>query len=178
MGLNSKLTGIIFLPVGAVTASGQYSSYSPDRAFDGSTSTYWRPNTIPAWVQIELSEPILLTGFRWNTQSSSYRPKGFSLLGSNDGIDWDILYSGESPSATYWKEFTCTPLLTSGNEPAFAIIGMVRNPLEVGELQPKTFQVQKLKDTEKNPTQSFSHSTHITALTMLKEISQSHIIKV
>lgn len=143
-GIELKTDGDYFLPVGAVTASGQYSSYSPDRAFDGSTSTYWRPNTIPAWVQIELSEPILLTGFRWNTQSSSYRPKGFSLLASNDGANWIGLYSGESPSTTYWKEFAWAPLLTSGNEPAFTITGMVRNPLEVGELQPKTFQVQSV----------------------------------
>jgi len=33
----------------------------------------------------------------------------------------------------------------SGNESAFTISGMQRNPLEIGELQPKTFQVQSVE---------------------------------
>lgn len=39
------------------------------------------------------------------------------------------------------------PLLgdVSGNESAFTITGMVRNPLKVGELQSKTFQVESVE---------------------------------
>src|SRR5690554_6024764 len=60
-GIELKTDGDYFLPTGIVTVSNQYSAtYSGDKAFDGSTSTYWRTNNIPAWIQIELTEPILL----------------------------------------------------------------------------------------------------------------------
>ncbi len=123
-GIELKADGNYFLPTGTKTASSQYSAtYSADKAFDGSTSTYWRPNVYPAWIQIELAEPILLTGFRWNTQTTSYRPKEFSLLGSNNGTDWDVLYVGESGNVNSWKEFDIVPVLKSGNEGAFTISG-------------------------------------------------------
>lgn len=123
-GIELKTDGDYFLPTGTITASSQYSAtYSADKAFDGNASNYWRPNTYPAWIQIELAEPILLTGFQWNTSTSSYRPRAFSLLGSNNGIDWDILYEGESQNVNNWKGFSIVPVLKSGNESAFKITG-------------------------------------------------------
>jgi hypothetical protein len=96
-------TGEPYLPVGTVTSSGDV--YSSTRAFDGSTSSYWRPSTYPCWVQIELAEAVALTGFRWNTQTTSYRPKDFTVQGSNNGTDWTTIYTGQSPAESYWKEF-------------------------------------------------------------------------
>jgi hypothetical protein len=98
--------GESYLPVGTVTASSQYSSYAPTRAFDGSASYYWRASTYPCWIQIELAEAVAIAGFRWDTQTTSYRPKDFTVQGSNNGTDWTTIYSGQSPAEYYWKEFT------------------------------------------------------------------------
>ena len=39
----------------------------------------------------------------------------------------------------------------TGNQSAFTITGMVRNPLQVGELQPKTFQAQSIERYAEEP---------------------------
>lgn len=99
----------LMINTGTATASNSYSSsYSPDKAFDGSTSTYWRTNyTPPQWIQIQLAKPIAVHKFRWYV--SSYAPKDFVLQGSNDGENWGDIYTGESPSASGWKEFIFKP---------------------------------------------------------------------
>lgn len=100
-----------YLPVGTVTASSQYSSsFAPTRAFDGNTLSYWRPSTYPCWIQIELAEAVMIGGFRWNTQTESYRPRAFTVQCSNDGVEWTTLYAGESPAVSYWKEFQWEPI--------------------------------------------------------------------
>lgn len=168
---------------GTPTASNQYSSsYSADKVFDGSTSSYWQTRAIlPQWIQIQLLSPIALTRFRWYT--SSYAPNQFELYGSQNGIDFVLLYSGESPSSSGWKSFDIPNSKTysyyrwnilSGHssgriyiyeiemfykefqdEGAFTITGMVRNPLKVGELQPKVFSVASVErytiDEEEQP---------------------------
>jgi len=100
-------TGDYFRPIGAVTGSSQYSSYAPSRAFDGNvTGSYWYTRTTgDQWVQVQLSEPIFVSGFRWYI-GSSYRPNGFILQGSNNGTDWDNIQSENSPNATGWHEFS------------------------------------------------------------------------
>lgn len=119
-----ELDGELYRPSGIVAASSQYSTaYSPDKAFDGSTSSCWRPNRVPAWLQIELPEEILLTGFSLNTQTTSYRPKDFRLLGSKNGIDWTVLLDTESPATSYWKSLEVPLKVGTGNELAFEITG-------------------------------------------------------
>lgn len=124
-GIELKTDSDFYLPSGIVTSSGYYSSFIHDRAFDGNIATYWRPSAYPCWIQIELSSPIVLTAFKWNTEASSFNPRIFKLLGSNDGINWDELYADESPSTNYWKEFAVSPLttITNGNETAFKVTG-------------------------------------------------------
>lgn len=97
-----------YLPAGIATASDQYSSYSPDRAFQNN-SNYWYTRVAPVWIQIELSEAIYISGFRWDTRTTSYRPKDFNIQGSNDGQDWTTIYTGESPAVNDWKEFAWKP---------------------------------------------------------------------
>lgn len=100
-------TSEYFTPAGVITASGVYStSYPATYAFDGNPSSgAWRPNAYPCWIQIELYQPVCLFGFRWTSASSSYRPRAFTLYASNDGYEWDTLYSGENPNTSDWHEF-------------------------------------------------------------------------
>ena len=90
----------------SIAYSNQYSStYSASKAFDDSTSTYWRTDSLPVWIQIELNNPIALTKFRWYIGNSTYYPKDFILEGSNNGIDFIPVFIGISSSGTGWKDF-------------------------------------------------------------------------
>jgi len=98
-------------PTGIVTGSSQYSADYPSNAFDGNISTSWRPlTTTNEWIKIELAEPMIISGFRWTSLTSSYRPRLFTVSGSNDGVSWVELYSGESPMVSDWKEFQWQPI--------------------------------------------------------------------
>lgn len=90
---------------GTASTSNQYStSYSADKAFDGSTSSYWQTRaTLPQWLQIQLTSPIALTRFRWYT--TSYAPNNFELYGSQNGTDFELLYSGNNSSSSGWESF-------------------------------------------------------------------------
>jgi hypothetical protein len=105
IGIGSKF----YRPIGEATANDYYSSYAPSRAFDESTSTYWRASTYPCWIQIELAEDVFISGFRWDTRTSSYRPRKFTVQGSKDGGIWDDLFIGESPDENDWKAFSWLP---------------------------------------------------------------------
>ena len=90
----------------SIAYSNQYSStYSASKAFDDSTSTYWRTDSLPVWIQIELNNPIALTKFRWYIGNSMYYPKDFILEGGNNGIDFIPIFIGISSSGTGWKDF-------------------------------------------------------------------------
>lgn len=97
-----------YFPIGTATASDQYSSYSPDRAFQDNNN-YWYTRVAPVWIQIELTEPTAISGFRWDTQTTSYRPKDFMISGSNDGTTWVALYEGTSANENGKKEFKWRP---------------------------------------------------------------------
>lgn len=162
--------GDYFRPLGTATASSQYSSYAPTRAFDGNvTGSYWYTRTTgDQWVQIELAEPTWIYGFRWYVDS--YRPNGFDFQGSNDGENWEGILTGNSPNATGWHEFTTDSLkqykyyrwtVTSryssylyiyeiellgavGNEGAFTITGKEYQYVN-GPLIDKEYQVDKVE---------------------------------
>ena len=93
-----------FRPEGAATASSQYSSYGPSRAFDGSTSSHWyTEDTGTQWIQIQFSEKTYASGFRWYVVS--YIPKDFNVYGSDDGETWSLLGSGTTPNSAGWHTF-------------------------------------------------------------------------
>lgn len=83
-----SLTGATY---SASKADGSY-------AFDGSTTTVWSPNATTGWVQVKLSSATVITDFRITTNpNSAWQPSAlnsFEMLGSNDGTNFDILYSG------------------------------------------------------------------------------------
>jgi hypothetical protein len=162
--------GDYFRPLGTATASSQYSSYAPTRAFDGSTSSYWYTRTTgDQWIQIELAEPTWIHGFRWYI-GSSYRPNGFDFQGSNDGEIWEGILTSNSPNATGWHEFptdspkqykyyrwTVTSRYSSylyiyeiellgavGNEGAFTITGKEYQYVN-GPLIDRNYQVEKVE---------------------------------
>lgn len=106
-GMNPKpiAPGNYFKPTGIATASSQYSSYSPTRAFDNNESSYWYTRESGTqWIQIQLEEPLFSSGFRWYI-GGRYRPNGFEFQGSNDGISWDNLLTSSSENTTGWQEF-------------------------------------------------------------------------
>ena len=167
-------------PVGTVTHSSVYStssSYKSTNAFDGSTSSYWRPSvTVPNWIKIEFEKSTWVNGFRWCV--NSYRPNGFVLEGSNDDENWIELVNSTSPNSTGWHEFSFGAgsytflrwTITSGystriylyeielsigigNEGAFTVIGeeykYVDGPSNNGEVIPMNYPVERV---EKHPT--------------------------
>ena len=79
-----------------------YSSYRPEKAFDGSLKTEWfdhRMSDGKVWVTVEYSEPLSIAGYRWyvglDTNDSSDRkqrnPVSWRLQASNDNENWTDL---------------------------------------------------------------------------------------
>ena len=171
-GLSAPAFYDMIIPPGTPTASGQYSAtYTPDKAFDGSTSTYWYIRTTgDQWIQIELPEPRFTNGFQWYI-GSAQRPNAFKVQGSDDGENWTDIYADTSANTTGWKEFNWTATgpykfyrwtvtsrhssyiyiyeielsLGMGNANAFTVTGMVRSPLKYGPLVERTFDVESVE---------------------------------
>jgi SPRY domain./F5/8 type C domain. len=92
-----------------ITTADAYSSgRNPYLAFDGVTTTSWSTNsmTIPTgghWLQIKFSEKkcinkISLTSYEVSTGYPSI--KDFTIYGSNDGIQFDSLFTGTQQNNT------------------------------------------------------------------------------
>lgn len=88
---------------GTLTASYSYSSYTPDRLYDGSTSTYWRTSSSGAHLIISHLAPKILVGVRFYL--SSYLINNFSIYGSNDNDNWDHIYDSPYNYSSGWREF-------------------------------------------------------------------------
>ena len=72
------------IPPDAVTALNQYStSYTPEKAVDGSIDTYWRGTTTDDWFTAYFDEPIVLSRLRVYFKTDPIRR--FTLYGSDDG---------------------------------------------------------------------------------------------
>lgn len=129
----------------SMAGSSRYSSsYDVDRLFDGSVpGREWDANgSLPHWVSIELDEAIVIDSFRWHTGTSGNKPKEFILQGSNDGINWVDIHMDESPNLNNWIDFVVAGV---GNEIAFTVTGMERNPLFYGEPALREYAVEKVE---------------------------------
>lgn len=152
---------IYYSPTGTVTQSGSNGDfYHARKAFDNDISTlWWTTSTTNQWIQIELEQAITLEKFRWNTSSSAYRPRNFVLKGSNDGLSWDLLYSGESSNTKNWKEFVFEATVKSEMENAFIITSKeyqwVDGPNNNGDLIDNSYLVKSIQNhpTEENSIQ-------------------------
>lgn len=114
--LIGDITGLSPVPVngyedvieknGVATAYNYYSSaYLPEKAFDNNESSMWYTRApIENWIQIEFEVPRQIYKFRWKPYSS-YAPKDFEVLGSNDGMSFESLYVGTSDKVSVWTNF-------------------------------------------------------------------------
>jgi hypothetical protein len=78
------------------TASSTYGSNTPSRAFDGSTSTYWRSSSnSTAWLRVDLgsAQTVGRAVIKWN---GSYYARTYQLQVSNNGSSWTNVYSTSS----------------------------------------------------------------------------------
>ena len=146
---------------------------SGSNAVDGNDGTYWGTySTMPWWISVDLGETKKTAGFYILQSNSSYRGRAYAVLGSHDGAAWDTIAAGEMANVaaqtieypasdyryirlnvtSYWSSsrmyvYTLKILeaAPAGNEMAFTITGMQRNPLRVGELQLKEFKVTNVE---------------------------------
>ena len=84
--------------------SGTYSSYSIDRAFDGSTSTYWRASSATAgqWIGFSTAKKTTLSKIRVYFGYSSGRPNAYVVRGSDDNATWTDVTSGNFVNSSVW----------------------------------------------------------------------------
>ncbi|WP_412544006.1 discoidin domain-containing protein [Longispora sp. K20-0274] len=80
----------------ATSSSVETSSYSADKAFDGSTSTRWasREGHDPEWIQVDLGAVSAVSRVKvvWEAAYA----KSYNLAVSNDGTTWTRIYSTTS----------------------------------------------------------------------------------
>lgn len=88
--------------------SSLYSGSAYGNAFDRNIGDYWRSNitTMPQWVGMDLGS--LKKIGRLRVYLSSYPPNAFILQGSNDGANYNDVYSGNFVNATGWQVFDFT----------------------------------------------------------------------
>lgn len=96
--------GDFFRPFGIAKGQGFHGAYPPNNSFDGvlNTMTYFT-SVSGSWIQIDLSEPTWVHGFRWH--SSNSRINGFDFQGSNDDENWELIIRGNNPNTSDWNEF-------------------------------------------------------------------------
>ena len=90
------------------TASATYSTYTPNRAFDGNIDTQWWSNiALPQWIQVDLGsgKERAATRFRFYS-GATYRTRAYDLKGSNNLADWTDLWSGENAASTGWRDYS------------------------------------------------------------------------
>lgn len=110
-----EMTGATTPTPYSVTASGQYDGGSsgpgdPWRAFDGSfvSGSRWYVRESSPWIQFDFgsSDTIDGVGIQLDGENVEYRPKTFSILGSDDGTNWTEIKNGLScESTTKRQEF-------------------------------------------------------------------------
>lgn len=82
------------LPSPFVASASSYNGvgYEPYRAFDGSTGTLWRTNSIPTgWLKLDFGSTKTVTKYSIYNFVSVQNPKDWTFEGSNDDSSWDIL---------------------------------------------------------------------------------------
>ena len=99
-----------FLTGGTATAQsdGGY-GYTPDKAVDGNTHTRWSTGDyqpLPRWWQYDLGSGVTQAATKLRIITTMGLYKDFTLQGSNNGIDWTLVYTGQQPNTDDWETFT------------------------------------------------------------------------
>lgn len=89
-------TGPNLLLGGTASSNGNYGSQFPGYAIDGDPSTFWESSSriagSPAELTIELPDPVSPRSLKIvSTPYPAERPAQFGLMGSNDGLTWEII---------------------------------------------------------------------------------------
>jgi len=107
VALTASTSATNWARTGTATASSTDGSYSPSRAIDGSTSTYWRSSSGGTqWLRVDLgsSKSVSKVVVNW---SSSYYARAYRIETSADGTTWTSRYSTSSgTSGTKTHTFT------------------------------------------------------------------------
>jgi predicted alpha-1,2-mannosidase len=80
--------------IATITASGDNAPYEgKEQVFDGDRGTKWLTFATTGWVQAQLKQPQTVTTYALTSGNDEpgRDPKGWELLGSNDGTTWDVL---------------------------------------------------------------------------------------
>jgi hypothetical protein len=98
---------------GTVTADDdQYGA--KEQACDNNEATYWQSyeSPFPHWWQYEfavgVTHKIIKLRVKPTYAEGNYRFKDFHLDGSNDGVNFDVLYTGQHGQNNLWEDFTFT----------------------------------------------------------------------
>ncbi len=112
--LTTKTTSDVSSTAGAVyTASSVYAaSNAAAAAFDGNTSTIWHSSTSSAtsWVQIQLPSAVYLKSYTLTPRQDSWTDVAddFTMLGSNDGLNWTTLSNVSGAAGSFANKATGT----------------------------------------------------------------------
>jgi hypothetical protein len=93
---------------GTITSSADRASYLDDYAADWSDGSRWATpdNVTTGWWKYDLGAGLtgILTSFMFLAVSSE-RPNAFTVQASNDGTNWDTLYTGNGANVNTWQTF-------------------------------------------------------------------------
>lgn len=95
---------------GTVTASSESGTRYAVNAFDGDLETTWNPNdTVGCWLKYQLATAKIVTGYRiCDFGTHGYGPAPYTLEGSNNDSDWDVLDTQASLAWGAWVSHTIT----------------------------------------------------------------------
>lgn len=70
-------------------------SFSADKAVDDNTSSYWAASTTTGWWKYDFGTTRIIqrVTIQARTSSANQSPKTFTIEGSNNDSDWDVLYT-------------------------------------------------------------------------------------
>ena len=83
------------IPLTATASSSYQAGYTPGRAVDGDTATYWLTFlTRPEWIRFDAGDIFNISDIRVIWYSSIYAPTNFDIQISDDDVTWETLYTG------------------------------------------------------------------------------------
>jgi hypothetical protein len=150
----SMVYGPDFTGADPVTADSIYGTgFEADKAFDNSTTSHWRSGTgpLPHWLRIYLvvSGAKTVRKIRIHGSAIDYQVKNFIFQGSNDGTNWDDLYTGIIAKQATWQEF----ILTSWGSYLFYRIYAIDNYQYTSS---RIYEVEMMEGTESPGTYTLS----------------------